>query len=258
MVALTDPYEAFAEFYDLYVGERLDDLPLYREHAGRFKTPMLEIGAGSGRLTLPLAREGVSVVAVDISPAMLALLRSRLEREPGAVQRRVEIVEADACTLDLRRQFDLIVVPFYTFNYFLTSEDQTRALERFAAHLTDRGRLLIDVFVPLRLLEHCRSDPVLKVDRIDPATGSRVRGWNVYAFDTERQIERRRHMFEMTFPDGAVRTREFTTQRRYGFWQQLGELFQRRGFIVDRICTGYAGEPADERSEQLVYELRRR
>lgn len=253
-----DPYQEFAEFYDVYVGERLDDLPLYLDVARSSRTPMLEIGAGSGRLTVPLAREDVSVVAVDISPAMLAILRSRLAQEPESVQRRVEMVEADACRLDLRRQFAIVIVPFYTFNYLLTSEAQTRGLERMAAHLTSAGRLLIDVFIPLRLLEQGPPDPILKVDRVNPATGSRVRGWNTYTFDQTRQIEHRRHIFEVSQPDGTVRRREFTTRRRYWFRRELAELFEQHGLRVDGVSTGYTGAPADERSEQLVYELRRR
>ncbi len=253
-----DPYKEFAEFYDVYVGERLEDLPMYIEFARSSRTPILEIGAGSGRLTVPLAREGLSLVAVDISPAMLAILRSRLAEEPDAVQRRVEIVEADAGRLHLNRRFDRIIVPFYTFNYLLTHDTQTTALERMAAHLTSVGRLLIDVFLPLRLLEHGPSDPVLKVDRIDPATGARVRGWNVYRFDEEQQIEHRRHLFEVTQSDGAMRRREFATRRRYWYRQQLRDLVEQHGFVVDGISAGYTGARADERSEQLVYELRRR
>jgi len=252
-----DPYEEFSEFYDLYVGDRLDDLPFYLEFAKSAQTPVLEIGAGSGRLTVPLAREGVSVVAVDISPAMLAILRSRLQQEPNAVRRRIEIVQADACRLDLGRHFDLVIVPFYTFNYFLTPETQTNVLNRMASHLAKASQLLMDVFVPLRLLENCPVDPVLKVDRIDPATGRTVRGWNMYSFDPEHQIEHRRHIFEIVQPDGSAQKREFTTTRRYWFREQLDELLQRHGFVVERICGGYAGKLADERSEQIMYILRR-
>ena len=252
-----DPYRDFSEFYDTYVGERLEDLPFYLQQAKSANTPVLEIGAGSGRLTVPLAREGASLVAVDISPSMLTKLRSRLEREPDVVQRRVEIVNADACRLDLARQFDLTIVPFYTFNYFLAPEDQTGMLNRMAAHLRSPGRMLIDVFIPLTLLENCPTKPILKVDRIDPETGNRIRCWNTYTFDQERQLEIRCHVFEIVRSDGSVQKREFATRRRYWFLEQLSELFRRHGFGIDRICVGYAGEPADERSEQLMYTLRR-
>ena len=60
-----DPYQDFAPFYDLYVGDRPDDVRLYVDYAKRIDGPILEIGAGTGRVTLPMARGGSQVVAVD-------------------------------------------------------------------------------------------------------------------------------------------------------------------------------------------------
>lgn len=68
----SDPYGDYSKFYDLYVGDKSDDIPFYLKYAQEARTPILEIGAGTGRLTIPFARAGHSVVAVDISPSMLA------------------------------------------------------------------------------------------------------------------------------------------------------------------------------------------
>jgi hypothetical protein len=171
------------------------------------------------------------------------------------VRRRVEIVEADACRLDLGRRFELAMVPFYTFNYLVTPPAQTTALDRIAAHLTASGRLLVDVFLPLGLLERPPTEPILKVDRVDPTTGERIRGWNTYRFDRPQQVEHRRHTFEVTRPDGTVRRAEFATSRRYWFRDELSRLFEQHGFVVERVCAGYGGAPADDRSEQLLYVL---
>jgi SAM-dependent methyltransferase len=241
-----ESYESFAEFYDVYVGERLDDLPFYLECARSARGAVLEIGAGSGRLTVPLARAGLPLVAVDISPGMLAA---------DAVRRRVEIVEADVCRLDLGRRFELAMVPFYTFNYLVTPRAQALALDRIAAHLTGSGRLLVDVFLPLTLLDRPPTEPILKIDRVDPTTGQRIRGWNAYRFDREQQVEHRGHAFEVTRPDGTVRRAEFATSRRYWFRDELSRLFEQHGFAVERVCAGYAGELANDRSEQLLYVL---
>ena len=96
-----DVYKDYSEFYDLYVGDRLVDLPFYLDYARSAQTPVIEIGAGSGRLTLPLARAGVRMVAVDVSTSMLAILKSRLAEESSEVRHRVEVVEADASELNL-------------------------------------------------------------------------------------------------------------------------------------------------------------
>ena len=91
----SDVYQEYSEFYDLYVGDRLDDLPMYKEHAANSGAPILEIGAGSGRLTIPLASDGYDVVAVDISPSMLVILREKLTKQPVDVRSRISVVEAD-------------------------------------------------------------------------------------------------------------------------------------------------------------------
>ena len=250
-----DVCEDFSEFYDLYVGDWLDDLPLYLECAKPVRGPVLEIGAGSGRLTVPLAREGASVVAVDVSASMLTRLRRRLAQEPDAVQGRVQVVEADACELNLRTKHELVIVPFYTFNYFLIPQRQQAALERVYRHLQPPGSVLLDVFVPLSRIENCPAEPVLRIDRVDPLTGNRVRVWNAYSIDREQQIETRRHFVEVTEPDGKVRRKEFSTRRRYSFHPQMEGLFRSTGFRVKDAFRGYRRKRADASSEQLLYVL---
>ncbi|MGQ9780070.1 MAG: class I SAM-dependent methyltransferase [Bacillota bacterium] len=214
---MEDIYRDFSAFYDLYVGDKLDDLPLYLEYAAKTEGALLEVGAGSGRLTIPLARAGHELVAVDVSPSMLALLRAKLAREAEEVRRRVAIIEADVCRLALGRSFGLVFLPFYTFNYLLTPAAQQTALRNLRGHLAADGRLLIDVFLPRKLLTECPPAPVLRREAVDPATGRPVRCLVAYRFDRGRQLEFRRHIFEIAGEDGNLIRREFATTRRYFF-----------------------------------------
>ena len=77
--AATD-FDRFAPFYDLEFGAFADDLPLYRGFAARGAGPVLELGCGTGRALLPLARDGFAVTGVDLSPAMLALARRKIDQ----------------------------------------------------------------------------------------------------------------------------------------------------------------------------------
>lgn len=250
-----DIYGEFSRFYDLYVGDWLGDLPLYLEHASRIQSPVLEVGAGSGRLTVPLARAGHEIVAVDLSPSMLSLLSARLENEDTSVKGRVRIVETDLCDLDLAAQYDLILVPYYTFNYLLTQQRQRTALCRLRHHLASSGRLLIDVHIPLRRLIEPTREPALRLDTVDPATGDLVRAWNSYRIDARLQIEHRTQSFEVTRQDGTVSRRTFVVQRRYDFPGAYEELFRDSKFIIEQVNTGYEGAmPADD-SEQLLFTL---
>ena len=74
---------------------------------------------------------GSRIVAVDISPSMLAILDSRIAEQPAEVGWRIQIVESDVCELALGAQYDLVMVPFYIFNYLLTEEAQNAALDGF-------------------------------------------------------------------------------------------------------------------------------
>lgn len=252
-----DHYSDFYEFYDIYVGKWLDDLPFYLEYAEKAKTPIVEIGAGSGRLAIPLAKANKSVIAVDSSSRMLDILKSRLSQEPSDIQSRVQIVETDASALTLKSKYDLIIVSFFTFNYFLTPKIQKKALRAFYGHLNIEGRILIDVFIPLRRIAHCPKEPILKVDTIDATAKNKIRGWNVYSIDKKRQIEYRRHIFEIVKADGTVSKKEFVTKRRYSYQMELNALFLENGFVLEDVFTGYDKKEAVPDSEQLLYVLKK-
>lgn len=104
-------YEGFhASLYDVLTAADEFDVPHYLERARRTGGPVLELACGSGRLAIPLARDGLAVTAVDIAPAMLRLLRRRLLSEPADVARRVRPVLADARTLELEEPHRLAIV----------------------------------------------------------------------------------------------------------------------------------------------------
>ena len=251
----SDVYQEYSEFYDLYVGDRRDDLPMYMDHAARSSSPVLEIGAGSGRLTIPLASEGYRVVAVDISPSMLAILEAKLEKQPADVRSRVRIVQSDVCRLDLGETYDLVIVPFYTFNYLLTAEVQREALRRIRSHMDESGRLILDVYIPVRRIAASVDGAVPRVDMADPSTGSRVRSWNTYQVDVEARTEHITQRWEVTRSDGLVQGREFSVVRRHFLPGELERLVISQGFEVLDVFTGYRGEAPSPSSEQLVYTL---
>ena len=97
-----------ALWHDLECGGYAEDLPLWRELADEAGGPALDIGAGTGRVTLDLAARGVPVVALDTDAALLDSLRHRAAGMP------VETVVADARSFDLGRRFSVVLVPMQT------------------------------------------------------------------------------------------------------------------------------------------------
>ena len=252
----SDIYADYSRFYDIYVDGWMEDLPFYLDYAKQVESSILEIGAGSGRLTIPFAKAGYSVVAVDASASMLDILKSHLRNESPDVQAGVRVIDADMCALDLGCKYELIIVGFDAFNYLLTPQSQEAALERLSLHLAPQGRVLLDVFLPLKRIEQCPTEPVQRVDTVEAETGNKVRGWNVYSMDKDRQIESRRLIFEVTTPNEEVSKKEFTVRRRYFYPSELEKLFSDHGFSIETAFRGY-NKGCQPDSEQLQYVLRK-
>ena len=147
---IDDSYSSGAKHYDdaYSFKEDLVDRDFYLNLANEYGGPVLEFGCGTGRITLPLARQGVDVTGMDASHSMLEVLRAKLAKEPAGVRRRTRVVEGDFRTHYLGDQFSLVVIPFRPMQHMYTTEDQLAALKNARRHLADDGVLAFDVFNP--------------------------------------------------------------------------------------------------------------
>ena len=132
---------AIAPWYDLDFGPLTDDVEMLQELTASGQR-VLELGAGSGRIAVPLAMNGCRVTAVDSSEEMLAVGERRMK------QAGVNIVRGDMRCLHLDQQFDLVVFALSTFQHLLRRKDQLAALSVARRHLAEGGRLLIDWTAP--------------------------------------------------------------------------------------------------------------
>lgn len=103
---------------------------------------ILDVGCGTGRLALPLARCGLSVTALDVSPDMLRVLSNSAGTVP------VEIVCADATKANLRGPFELALCMFNTLFMLGPHEQQRQFIKSVAEAMSASGNLLVEAFVP--------------------------------------------------------------------------------------------------------------
>jgi SAM-dependent methyltransferase len=142
-----DDYAAIAAWYDLEHDAFQDDVAFYTDLAAGAGPKLLEIGCGTGRVTLPLAQAGSHVTGVDASQAMLERCRLRLASAPARVAQRVTLARADVRELSEQAPFDhaMALIPLNTFAHFAKPEDRQRALAEVRAHLVAGGRLVLDL-----------------------------------------------------------------------------------------------------------------
>jgi SAM-dependent methyltransferase len=134
-------------WHDAECGSYSADLPVWRELAGEAAGPVLDVGAGTGRVTLDLARHGHPVTALDLEPDLLAALERRAEGLP------VTTVAADAREMDLDARFPLILVPMQTLQILGGPEGRARFLRAAHAHLEPGGVLAAAITGPLPTFE---------------------------------------------------------------------------------------------------------
>jgi SAM-dependent methyltransferase len=127
-------------WHDIECGSYAEDLTAWRELAAAAGGPILDVGAGTGRVAIDLARAGHDVVALDVEPELLAALRER------AGDLAIETVAADARAFDLGRRFALIIAPMQTVQLLAGRHEDFVACA--ARHLRPGGALAVALANP--------------------------------------------------------------------------------------------------------------
>jgi SAM-dependent methyltransferase len=134
---------AAAKFYDLFGSK--NDLEFYKELAFQSGGKALELGVGTARVAITLARAGVKVFGIDNSVHMLRAARERVAKEPEAVRKRVIFKVGDMRNFELKQTFPFIYIPASTFDHNITVEDQKRTLKCVYQHLEENGTFAFDL-----------------------------------------------------------------------------------------------------------------
>ena len=144
-----DTVEIIGELYDhVPVYKARLDIDFYAEAARATPGDVLELGCGTGRVLIPIARLGKKITGIDSSPRMLAQCKAQLTSEPAAVREMATVKAGDMRNLDLGRTFGLVTMPFRPFQHLISITDQIATLQSAHRHLEPGGRLVFDVFNP--------------------------------------------------------------------------------------------------------------
>jgi SAM-dependent methyltransferase len=139
-----DGYSKIAGIYDLFADQ--PSLEFYCTFGSGF-AEVLDIGAGTGRIAVALARKGTRVIAVEPSPAMAGQFLARLDREP-ALEDAITLIESDAGSFDAGRTVPAAFMAG-SFDHLLNDAQRLKALSNIARHLELCGRLVFEVWVGL-------------------------------------------------------------------------------------------------------------
>ena len=264
-------WDTYAPFYDWENAQTLGrrDVAFWQRVALRADGPVVELGCGTGRVTIPLARAGVEIVGVDRSAPMLEQARKRIRAAAGPKRRahgrgagaggpkgppHVRLVRADIRALPFGDgSFPAVIAPYGILQSLIRPRDLTATLASVARVVAPGGTFGIDLVpdVPkwreysnrvqlrgkagraqLTLVESVRQDPKRRLTTFQQTFVER-RG---------QRIEE--HQFELTFRTLSV--------------EEMTRQLERAGFTVDAVLGDYRGRPWDERADVWIIMARRR
>jgi SAM-dependent methyltransferase len=244
-------YDLIAPFYDSEHAQFDEDLDLYRNFAELCSGSLLELACGSGRLLLPLAREGHMLTGVDTSERMLALAQARLQEEH--LSSRVTLVQQDMCTLRLPQKYSLAFIALGSFAHLTTRKAQQQALAAVRAHLTKGGTFIVDISnTDARYMEQMsgqlllqgswqRDDGSLLTHMVSPASSH-----------TQHLLELT-HFYDQHVQGGPI-NRTLVTTHLYLFERSEMELLlEQADFVVKDVYGDYDLGPCTLESQRMIF-----
>jgi len=236
-----------AEYYDHVVPYRTrPDIGFYVEMGQKTGGPVLELGCGTGRVLIPMARAGLEIMGLDISPAMLSVCVEQLAREPEELRSRVHLIQGDMRSFDLGRLFALVTIPFRAFQHLLAPEEQLDCLRCIHRHLSASGLLILDLFNPSmerlgsgQLPEEFCTEPEFEM----PGGRKVVRRHRQLERDLHHQVIAAELVYEVTHADGHSESLVQRFPLRYFFRYEAEHLLARAGFAVETVYADFEKRP---------------
>lgn len=238
-------------YYDQAYRRRRHDVRFYTELAIESGGPVLELGVGTGRVALAIAKAGVDVVGIEPMTPMLEQARHRLAQLPQAARARIELREGELQRVRLRRKFPLVIAPFNVWMHLYTREQIERGFATVRHHLEPGGRFVFDVLLPdPASLARNPSKRYRGGTVRHPRDGVRYQYSEYFSYDPAAQIE----TVMMDFEHPNEKARSFCTpltQRQF-FPAELEALLHYNGFRVESHTGDFDGKPISVATESQV------
>jgi len=249
-------WDEYAPFYDWENARTVArrDVAFWQRLAAAQDGPVLELGCGTGRIAVPVARAGARLVGIDRSAEMLARGRQRLRR--AKLADRAFLVRGDIRSLPFRSRpgFNLVMAPYGILQSLTRERDLKATLESVARVLRRGGLFGIDLVPDLPRWSEYTGRTSL--------AGTAARGTTLTLVESVRQDRRRRlTIFDQEYIERRGRARRvhrFSLTFRTLSVPQMTRRLEAAGFRINAVLGDYRGGPWDPRADVWVILAERR
>jgi ubiquinone/menaquinone biosynthesis C-methylase UbiE len=251
------------EEYDLeHLGDS-EDVEFYVSLVRRLQPrKVLELGCGTGRITLPLAEQGAQlafdVTGLDSQAEMLETAKKRLLEAPPKVRERLRLIQGDMRTWQSESAFDLIVIPCSSISHLLTLQDQLTVWNQCRRNLRPGGRFVVEITMP-NMATFADSFNVppralveIDVDKSDESDGVRFIRRKTSRYLSHEQCAQTRFLYEKYQNGRAIDGYIDDFAGHVFFPRELQLLFIHTGFEVEQTLGDYRGRPLKPNSPLII------
>ncbi|MFV0398063.1 MAG: class I SAM-dependent methyltransferase [Bacteroidales bacterium] len=241
-------FDKVADLYDSYV--RVDfDVPFFLQETTNHTT-VLELMSGTGRVSIPLLKNGRKLVCVDYSQGML----DRFSEKISGTEYDVKLICADVTTLSLGTQFDCIILPFHSLQEIVSKESQLNAIKSIHRHLTNGGIFVCTLQNPrIRLADADGSIKSLGTFLIDEfrqmklSCSNKIENGIVTGFQLYEIYNQQKLLIERRVLDVCFRPIEY---------EEFVDMLNESGFTIKHVFGDYDYSEFDiETSPYMLFRL---
>ncbi|QJP36009.1 class I SAM-dependent methyltransferase [Nonlabens sp. Ci31] len=234
-----------AHIYD-GMNTNLADLQFYKSWLPKNKNArILELCCGTGRLTLPIAKDGYDISGVDYTSTMLDQARAKASEE-GL---EVEFIEADIRNLELNKKYDLIFIPFNSIHHLYTNEDLFKAFKVVKNHLKEDGLFLLDCYNPnIQFIVEGEKEQK-EIAAYTTNDGREIWIKQVMRYENKTQINRIEWHYYINGEFDSIQNLDM----RLFFPQELDAYLEWNGFNVIHKFGDFKEEAFNDESEKQIF-----
>ncbi len=251
-------YQKSAGIYDALLSVRSDagDIAFYKKWIPT-DANVLEMGCGTGRVGIELAKRGNRVVGIDLSKEMINVCNAKIVDRVQDFKGSMKTKHQDMQKLNLDEKFDVILFPYRVFQMLLSDKARRQCLERVRKHMKPETVVIIDLFDPIvgRFADKESFEISLTAhDAVQEMEITRVSSLERH-FD-KQQIISYKDCYEIKHDNGAIETYEEPMRLCYMHKEQATALFEDMGFKVEHLFGDYSEAVVDFKvPKELIYIL---
>jgi ubiquinone/menaquinone biosynthesis C-methylase UbiE len=245
----TDEYND-PKLYDFENDSYQEDIELLSEWAAKIEGPIIDLACGTGRATIPLAKEGHILIGVDVHSSML----NEAKRKAAEQKLKIKWIKQDCSDLNLNLKSKLIFSVGNSFQHFLTNEDQDGFLSSVYRHLDDEGWFIFGTRFPsVDELLQPQTEEYWKT-YTDKTTDNRVDLYTNSINDPMNQLQQYITIRKYSNPSGENNKEKRTLiTLRYVFPKEMERLLKMNSLQVVNVYGDWKKTALSSESRQMVY-----